>query len=174
MDFHVRPLRRDEAALLDAVFAGLSAQSRYLRFHSPVRNLTAPMRQALLAVDERDHVALVAVTGQGTPLGVARLIRDPDRADEAEVAFEVVDAWHGRGVGRALLSALAERAADLGITRIHALVLAENTAARALLRSVFPVCLSRSAGATTELTCLPLGAAGWEITMDDILADLVG
>ena len=109
-DIHVRPLRRDEAELLDTVFAGLSPQSRHLRFHSPIPRLTAPVRRALLAVDGRDHVALVAVLARGEPVGIARLIRDRLRLDEAEIAFEVVDAWQRRGVGRLLLTALAERA----------------------------------------------------------------
>ena len=170
MDISVRPLRRDEGALLDAVFACLSPRSRYLRFHSPVARLTAPMRHALLAVDGRDHVALVAVSARGEPVGIARFIRDRQRPDEAEVAFEVVDAWHRRGVGRLLLTALADLAAPVGVKRLHALVLPENAAATALLRSVFPVCLARRDRDATELVCLLDG--GWEITMDDILDDL--
>ena len=81
-DVHVRPLRRDEAGVLDRVFAGLSPQSRHLRFHSPIPRLTAPVRRALLAVDGRDHVALVAVA-RGKPVGITRLIRDPRRSHEA-------------------------------------------------------------------------------------------
>ena len=169
-DIHVRPLRRDEAGVLDRVFAGLSPQSRHLRFHSPIIRLTAPVRRALLAVDERDHVALVAVA-RGKPVGIARLIRDPRRAHEAEIAFEVVDAWQRRGVGRLLLTALAGEAQRLGVRRLLALVLPENTAAFALLRSVFPVCFARRGRDATELVCV-LDAHGWEITMDDVLGDL--
>jgi len=172
MDVHVRPMHRDEGALLDAVFAGLSAQSRYLRFHSPVRQLTGTTRRALLDIDGRDHVALVAESGRGDPIGLARIIRDVDRRDEAEVAFEVVDTWQGRGVGRLLLTAIAERAAQVGISRVRALVLTENTAAFALLRAVFPRYLTRHDGAVTELVGLLAGSDRWEITMDDILADL--
>src|SRR3954453_16461834 len=109
MDISVRPLRRAEGAVLDTVFAGLSPRSRYLRFHSPVGALGPPMRRALLALDGWDHVALVAVSGRGEPVGIPRLIRDRLRPDQAEVAFEVVDAWHRRGVGRLLLTAVAER-----------------------------------------------------------------
>ena len=170
MDISLRPLRRDEGAVLDAVFAGLSPRSRYLRFHSPVGDLGPPLRRALLAVDGWDHVALVAVSGRGEPVGIARLIRDRLRPDQAEVAFEVVDAWHRRGVGRLLLTALAEQAERVGVQRVLARVLPENTAAFALLRSVFPVCLARRERDATELVCLLSG--GWEITMDDILDDL--
>jgi RimJ/RimL family protein N-acetyltransferase len=150
---YVRPLRRDEAGVLDRVFAGLSPQSRHLRFHSPIIRLTAPVRRALLAVDGRDHVALVAVA-RGKPVGIARLIRDPRRSHEAEIAFEVVDAWQRRGVGRLLLTALAERATAIGVRRVRALVLPENAAAFAVLRSVFPVRFVRRDRDATELVCL--------------------
>jgi GNAT superfamily N-acetyltransferase len=172
MDVHVRHLSPEEGVMLDAVFAGLSPQSRYLRFHSPVRELSAPTRRALLDVGGRDHVALVAVSPQGEAVGLARIIRNASRGDDAEVAFEVVDAWHGRGVGRRLLTAIVEEAGRIGLSRVHARVLTENTAALALLRSVFPICLRRPDGEAIELVCLLPGASRWEITMDDILADL--
>ena len=172
MDISVRSLRRDEGAVLDTVFAGISPRSRYLRFHSPVGDLGPQLRRALLAVDGWDHVALVAVSGRGEPVGIARLIRDPLRSHEAEIAFEVVDAWQRRGVGRLLLTALADLAEPLGVRRVHALALPENTAAMALLRSVFPVCLARRDRDATELVCLLPGEHGWDITMDDILDDL--
>jgi GNAT superfamily N-acetyltransferase len=171
MDIHLRPLRRDEGAVLDTVFAGLSPRSRYLRFHSPIAGLGPPVRRALLAVDGEHHAAVVAVSGRGQPVGIARLIRNRLRPDEAEVAFEVVDAWQRRGVGRLLLTGLAAEAERLGVQRVVALVLPENTAAFALLRSVFPVCFARHDRDATELICLLSG--GWEITMDDILDDLV-
>ena len=172
MEISVRTLRRDEGELLDTVFAGLSPRSRHLRFHSPVARMTAPVRRALLAVDGRDHVAVVAVSARGEPVGIARLLRDRLRPDEAEVAFEVVDAWQRRGVGRLLLTALADLAEPVGVRRVHALVLPENTAAMALLRSVFPVCLARRGRDAIELVCLLPGEHGWDITMDDVLDDL--
>ena len=124
-DIHVRPLRRDEAEVLDRVFAGLSPQSRHLRFHSPIPQLTAPVRRALLAVDGRDHVALVAMA-RGEPVGIARLIRDPVRSHEAEIAFEVVDAWQRRGVGRRLMIALMEALQDRRGKVVESDVLATN------------------------------------------------
>ena len=63
-------------------------------------------------------------------------------------------------------------AGQVGISRVHALVLTENIAALALLRAVFPVFLARPDGEVTELVCLLPGAHRWEHTMDDILADL--
>jgi GNAT superfamily N-acetyltransferase len=170
----LRELRRDDAATLDAIMTGLSPHSRHLRFHSPLRRLTAGMRGTLLDVDGHDHVGLVATTGRDGPIGVARFIRDPVHRTEAEIAFAVVDAWHGRGVGRLLVENLVERAVAAGIGRIRARVLVENSAALALLRGVLPTALLHRDGDVVELTALVGSARSWEITMDDILVDLVG
>ncbi|MGQ0573949.1 MAG: GNAT family N-acetyltransferase, partial [Pseudonocardia sp.] len=167
----LRELRRDDAAVLDTVFAGLSPDSRYLRFHAPVPRLTAGLRRALLDVDGRDHIALVAEDDIGDPVGVARAVRDRTRRDEAELAVAVVDAWHRRGVGRRLVQAVADRAAGVGIRRLTARVLPENAAALGLFRSLFP--LSRTRRDDDAVVVVALLGDAWDITMDDILADLV-
>ncbi len=170
----LRELRRDDTATLDAIMTGLSPHSRHLRFHTPLGRLTGSIRDALLDVDGHDHVGLVATAGRDGPIGVARFIRDPVRRTEAEIAFAVVDAWHGRGVGRLLVRDLVDRAVAAGIGRIRARVLAENTAALALLRSVLPTALLHRDADVVELTALVGSAQSWEITMEDILVDLVG
>lgn len=169
----IRSLRREEGDVLDHLVAGMSPQSRYLRFHAPVHALDDRMRRALLDVDARDHIALVAEADDGTPIGIARMIRDRHARSEAEVAFAVVDAWHRRGVGRRLLEALVHRAPALGITRLHAYVLAGNDAALGLFRAALGVVLTRPDGDAVHLVGL-VGDRGWEITMDDIMADLAG
>jgi nucleotide-binding universal stress UspA family protein len=82
----------------------------------------------LTQVDHHEHEALVAIdeaTGDG--VGVARFVKMSPEA--AEPAVVVVDDWQGRGVGRALLTALVERAQDEGVLRFEAPVLATNTEA---------------------------------------------
>lgn len=155
----LRPLRRDDIYVIETVFAGLSDRSRYLRFHSPVPRLSGPLWRSLLDVDGRDRLALVAETrapdGQGIdrwrPVGIARLIRTSHV--EAEIAVAVVDAWHRRGVGRALLTAVREAAETRGFDRLSALVLTENHAVQALIRSVFPQCVTRCDDDLLRLTC---------------------
>ncbi|MDN5934428.1 MAG: GNAT family N-acetyltransferase [Pseudonocardia sp.] len=169
----IRTLRPDEGDLLDDLVARMSPRSRYLRFHTPVRALDDRMRRSLLDVDARDHIALVAEADDGTPIGIARMIRDRRSRGEAEVAFAVVDSWHRRGVGRQLLDTLVHRAPAFGITRLHAYVLAGNDAALGLFRDVLGVVLTRSDGDTVHLVGL-VGDRDWEITMDDVMADLAG
>ncbi|HEY7076858.1 MAG TPA: GNAT family N-acetyltransferase [Solirubrobacteraceae bacterium] len=130
----VRPLRPGETDLLDEVFAGLSAQSRYQRFHSPKPRLSSAERAYLAGVDDRDHLAVVALAGDGAPLGLARAVRLQDDPAAADIAAEVVDPWQRRGVGTALVRRLARRAAAAGIERLSATVLAETGLHRSLLR----------------------------------------
>lgn len=169
----VRDLRRDEGDVLDALMAGLSARSRYLRFHAPIPALSAGMRRVLLDVDGRDRIALVAEAADGTPVGIARTSRDRGCPGEAEIAVSTVDAWHRRGVGRLLVAAVAERARAVGVRRLTARVLRENGAAIALFRSAFPVCLTRRDVDGMVLVAL-LGDAieDWTITTEDVFADL--
>jgi len=156
----VRELTPRDGAALDEVFAGLSPRSRYLRFHAPVHQLSDRFRTALLDVDGRDRLALVAVvcTPDGPrAAGIVRLARTGAHA--AEVAIEVADELHRQGIGRLLLTTLGDRAAELGLTRLTAEILAENTAAQALFRSVFPDGPTRRADGILTLTCA-LGVPG--------------
>jgi GNAT superfamily N-acetyltransferase len=173
----IRPLRRDEADVLVRFVDLLSPRSRFLRFHSPIPALPPMVRRALLDVDERDRIALVAEADDGTAIGLAHLIRSrgsshgSTSSTEAEIAVAVADAWHRQGVGRALVSAFTDRARALGIDRLTARVLPENTAARELFRATFEVSLVRRDWDAMILTALLEGAQ--QITADDVLDDLV-
>ena len=119
----VRPLRREDGELLDAVMAGMSAQSRYQRYHGPKPRLTSADRRYLTNVDGRDHIGLVALAPDGAPIAVARYVRLKDDPAAAELGVEVVDAWQGQGLGLDLITRLARRAAAGGIERLVARVL---------------------------------------------------
>ena len=130
----LRALERGDAAAVLAVFAGMSARSRQLRFLAPKRRLTDREVRVLTGVDGRDHEAVLATSStDGAPVGIARFVRTDDEGS-AEVAVAVVDAWQHRGVGTVLLAALARRAGELGVRRFHADVASDNTAVLQLLR----------------------------------------
>ncbi|MDF2978311.1 MAG: hypothetical protein K0S40_3039 [Actinomycetospora sp.] len=161
----LRELRPGETDVLDAVFAGLSDHSRYLRFHAATPRMTGAVRRQLAAVDGRRHLAVAAFGPDGEPIGIARLIsrggtqRSGAAAPEAvgslrdaELAIEVVDAWQGRGIGRRLLSAVAARGREERYTRLVADVLSENTGMRVLLASVLPIIAVETDGHETTLT----------------------
>jgi GNAT superfamily N-acetyltransferase len=129
--WRIRDLRAGE---FEAVFAGLSARSRYLRFHAPVPRLTGPMRAALGSV-AAPGFALVAVDRTGRPLGIVRMVQV--RPGHGELAVEVVDAAHRRGIGTALLRAAADRAPALKIKSFEGSVLSANRPMLSLLRRLF-------------------------------------
>ena len=105
-------------------FDGLSPESRYKRFHGFGRNDVAA--RAAVEAGGVDRLALIARHG-GPVVAVAEFdgLREPR---VAEVAFAVADDFQGRGVGTRMLEQLAEIAADRGIIRFDAEVLAANRA----------------------------------------------
>jgi GNAT superfamily N-acetyltransferase len=156
----IRPLRGDDGAAVDAVFAGLSPFGRSMRLGAaPV--LPDEQRRRLLGGDGRTRLALVAEVPDGgrlRPVGIAELIRTgPGRA---ELAVEVVTSWTRRGVATRLLLTLARTAAGLGYTELDAEVRAVNRPVIALLRGVFPAATTTRFGPELVVT-IPLteGAA---------------
>lgn len=128
----VRPIRRDDAPELRRAFESLSPQARYRRFFGAVDSLSDEMLEYLTNVDGENHFALVAGIESPdlkteTGIGVARFIRLPDDAEAAEAAVTVVDGMQQRGVGRILLTTLAQAARERGIRRFRATILANNT-----------------------------------------------
>ena len=126
----LRPLRRGEVDPLRAVFDGMSAAARAERYLTGITRLTPGMTATLTDVDGHHHVAWLA-TLAGRPVGIARYLLDD--VGVAEIAFEVVDAYHGVGIGTALVDAVTTVAAARGVRRLRASVLPSNRASRTLV-----------------------------------------
>src|SRR4051812_47698900 len=117
------PEPEDETAI-KAFFDGLSAESRYTRFHGAGRTDTVSRDYAHADGDTR--VALLARLGDRI-VAVAGY----DRLNEpgvAEVAFAVADDMQGRGLATRLLEQLAAAGAERGVRRFDAEVMADNRA----------------------------------------------
>ncbi|MCC2308580.1 GNAT family N-acetyltransferase [Cellulomonas chengniuliangii] len=121
---HVRPIQPSDADALQAFHVAQSERSTYLRFFATLTRLPDRDLERFTRVDHDDRVALVAVTADEQIIGVARY--DRVGADEAEVAFNVADAHHGRGLGSVLLEHLAAAARERGVRRFTADVLPQN------------------------------------------------
>ena len=125
----IRPLTPQDRGRLRQGFERLSPRSRYLRFLAPINELSDDMLTYLTTVDYYDHFAwgVQALDEPGEPgIGVARYVRLRDDPEVAEPAVAVADDYQGKGLGTALLYALADTALQNGIKRFRALVLAEN------------------------------------------------
>ena len=136
-----RPAIPEDADHLREGLARLSERTKWLRFHAPVDRLNNEQVRWLVDVDHHDREALVAEVRVGLrrwqPVGVARWFRDPEIPAEAEIAIVVEDAYQGRGIGRRLLSHLADIARDEeGIEVLVGEVLAENRGMLAMLEQV--------------------------------------
>jgi GNAT superfamily N-acetyltransferase len=129
----LRPIRRTDVGALRTFFRGLSAESRYLRFHASVTDLSEAQWDYLVSADGWNHVAVVAWI-ESAVVGVGRFIRLAHSPEKAEVAFAVADAFQRRGLGSLLRDKLAAAARRSGIRSFRAEVLAENRGIRRLLR----------------------------------------
>jgi len=120
---HVRPITPDDAAGIQLFHSRQSAESIYLRFFAPLRELSQRDVHRFTHVDHHDRVALVA-TLDGAIIGIGRFDRiDPT---SAEVAFNISDHFQGKGIGSVMLEHLAAIAQELGISRFTAEVLPQN------------------------------------------------
>jgi RimJ/RimL family protein N-acetyltransferase len=129
----LRPLGPGEEEPLAHVFAAMSPESRASRYLTGLSQMPSAMRTALAAVDGHRHVAWLASV-EGQPAGIARYVRTAPCS--AELAFEVVDAHHGRGLGTALVDVLTTVAAVSGIQRVEATLLASNKPSLHLLQRI--------------------------------------
>jgi RimJ/RimL family protein N-acetyltransferase len=151
-ELEIRPIEPGDKAALASAVAESSDEAVYRRFLNPHGRLTAAELRYLTEVDHRDHEALLAIDpGTGNSVGVARYIRDHERPDSAEIAVAVREAWQGRGVGKALLRQLADRARDEGITEFTALMLANNRPMQRLLAYLGATRLLSSGAGAVEL-----------------------
>ena len=128
----VRRLEAADGAALADLFERMSAESRRLRYLAVKPRLSGRELAYLTDVDHVRHEALAAVDGRGRLVAVARYAElSPCTAD---VAVEVADEYHGRGIGADLMRRIAERARENGYLRLSATTLWENGAARALFK----------------------------------------
>src|SRR3954454_2081530 len=121
---HVRPILPEDGPRILDFHGRQSAQSIYYRYFRPRPRLSDDDVEHLTHRDYVDRVALVALRGEEL-IGVSRYDRWRHRR-EAEVAFFVDDANHGRGLATVLLEHLAVRAREVGLRAFTASVLPEN------------------------------------------------
>ena len=157
LPLEIRAIGPGDKADLASALEERSGEAVYRRFLGPHGPLSAAELRYLTEVDHHDHEALVAIDPEsGRGVGVARYVREPKRRGSAEVAFAVLESWQGRGVGKALMRGLADRAREEGISRFTALMLAHNSPMRHLLAELGPTrVLTREAGAVEFAVDLP-------------------
>jgi GNAT superfamily N-acetyltransferase len=145
----IRPTCPADMAALGDFFAGLSLQTRHLRFFAPVRPTPALLR--VLSGDGANVDAVVAVRGgviighamaadQAGTVGSRRpeAVRGPQKPTVTDIGVVVADAWQGRGVGSALVRALVARAQARGVTSLTMEVLYANHRVLSMIQRRWP------------------------------------
>ena len=105
-------------------------------------------------VDHARHVALIAVHDEAC-IGVVRYVVDRHDPTTADFAITVIDAHHGRGLGRALTTEIARVAHARGVRRLTLDIHPENRVMQRLARSLGAE-LKLQDGALTGVLRLPL------------------
>ncbi len=120
---------------LRGMFSRLSYETIYRRFHLQYSQVPERTLARMLDVDHHDKEAFLAVVGEEV-VGHTMYVRlDNERC--AEVAFVVEDGWQSKGVGKLLLSQIAEKARVRGVESFTGDVLGENKRVLGLLDAVF-------------------------------------
>lgn len=127
----IRALRPEDEATMLAAIERTSAQSLQRRFFVMKRHFSEKERAFFMNVDFKNHVAIVALAEEGDCTVIAGggryIVFEPG---QAEMAFVVIDAWQGKGIGSILMRHLAKLANDAGLQELTAEVLHENAAMR--------------------------------------------
>ncbi|NDI21716.1 MAG: GNAT family N-acetyltransferase, partial [Betaproteobacteria bacterium] len=121
-DYKVRPLHPEDAAKLQALVNSVSAESRYFRFASAMRELPQRLLARLSLIDYEREMALIGLVNKQSPAGneqeqaiaVSRYVTNPD-AKSCEFALLVHDDYAGRGLGTRMMQSIIEVARDRGV-----------------------------------------------------------
>ena len=145
--YTIRPVRPDDADMLQTFVKGLSPESRYFRFVSSISELPARMLARYTLIDYDREMALVAVyrervageDGEFTEteriIGVSRYITNPDLAS-CEFSLVVGEDFKGQGLGSRLMLSIMDFARAKGLSEIDGLVLTHNDNMLKLMRSL--------------------------------------
>jgi GNAT superfamily N-acetyltransferase len=129
----IRPVSPGDREGLREMLFRLSRETIYKRFHLPMPRVPEWVLAYLTDVDHYDKESLVALVGDEI-VGQAMYARQA--ACTAEMAIVVEDRWQSRGIGKLLLSRLAEEAAPRKIEAFTGTVLGENRDALRFFSSV--------------------------------------
>jgi acetyltransferase len=133
----IRAARPGDEALTQAFVRALSDQSRYHRFLVGLRELPPRLLTRMTAVDQVNHVALLAealVYGKPVQVGEARYVVDGAHAQVADFAIAVADDWQQAGIGSRLLRTLEVAARAGGLRLLVGDVLGSNARALEFMR----------------------------------------
>ena len=131
VDVHFRLIRPDDTDRIKELFYGLSEESIYFRFLTPLRSLRRQTLQDFYNVDQSRDISVVAVIKSDEEgetekiIGAGRYVLNRS-TNEAEFALLVNDDYQNRGIGTFLLNHLMRIAKSKGVEAFIAYVHPQN------------------------------------------------
>jgi acetyltransferase len=137
MSVLLRPIKPEDENMWLEMFQSLSEETVRFRFFRIVKDTPHEVRTRYCNIDYDREIGIVAEVeekGKKKLLGVARLIVDPAKKDEAEFALVVTDERQRQGLGSEFLDYLIEIGKDKNLSKINGVVLKDNYPMIALCR----------------------------------------
>ncbi|AFZ82891.1 GNAT family acetyltransferase [Candidatus Kinetoplastibacterium crithidii (ex Angomonas deanei ATCC 30255)] len=144
----IRPIRPEDAEILQGFIRGLSDKTRYMRFISAMKELTPKMLAHYTQIDYHRELALVVVTSEKKQyknndnyvitenmIGFVHYLYNEDGIG-AEYALVVGDEWQRLGIGKHLMSYILQIARARGLDYINGYVLKNNKPMLTLLEKL--------------------------------------
>jgi RimJ/RimL family protein N-acetyltransferase len=147
-------VRFNDEHLLKDFFYQLTNDSMYHRFISTRTDMPHERLQKFVAIDYRREMVILATIeqeGKEVAVGMGQYMID-EKTHTAEVAFVVLDAYQGKGIGAELLTYLTFLAKKQGLLGFAATVLQDNKPMLHLFESMGFEIDKRFDAGTYELT----------------------
>jgi len=131
ISIHVRLIRPDDSDRVKDLFYGLSEDSIFFRFLTPLRSLRRQTLQEFYYVDQESDISLVAVVGDDKEGECEKIVAAgryllTRSTNQAEFALLVDDAYQNRGIGTFLLNQMLRIAKSKGVNAFIAYVHPKN------------------------------------------------
>ncbi len=135
----VRPMRPEDADMVQAFVRNMSDESRYNRFMSSIKQLSQNVLVRFTQLDYDREMALLMLKrhedGSEEILSIARYITDPDSVT-CEFGISVSDQWQGHGIGVMMMNLLFDAARHQGLLTMRGEILTANTGMQKLTRKL--------------------------------------
>jgi succinyl-CoA synthetase alpha subunit/GNAT superfamily N-acetyltransferase len=133
----IRPVRPGDELLVEKLFQSLTPQSVFFRFFSNKGKIIPARLRRMTRVDYDREIVLAALLlpEEEVMVGMVRVELEPD-GREGRFAIMVGDPWHGRGVGRELLTHCLAEAKVRRVGKVWSPVLPQNEKMLALGRKL--------------------------------------
>lgn len=133
-----RPVRAEDADLMQEFFRHLSSQTKHTHFQENFRELSKDVLIRLTQIDYDHEMILIATHSQNEKeimIGMARYAATPN-PEECEVIVVIADEWHSKGIATRLMNRLIEVAKEKALKKMIATIPSVNADDLAFARSL--------------------------------------